>query len=217
MNDEELKKYMPQYLSTGAREDLVKEIRNFPNNIDERMYASLEPEIIYQGDGVGDMLVINLPDKKILPSPAMILSNTCDIDLANKRRVGVSIMYAPIARLEAYKKMLETEKVFSTQNDLNNHLASIKKQEITNIFFLPKANKKADDEDVVLGMPYEGIAFLDKACSCDNDSVKRTDLNKRRLFSLSDYGFYMFLLKISIHLTRIHEKVERGQNHAKAS
>ena len=46
--------------------------------------------------------------------------------------------------------------------------------------------------------------------NCDLQSLDVVELTQNRLFTLSDYGFYVFLFKISIHLTRIRENIQRN-------
>lgn len=74
-----------------------------------------------------------------------------------------------------------------------------KQQKITQIIFLP-ANSQMEDS----------IVFLDKIYHVDNRFINRDTLEDQRLFSLSDYGFYMLIFKLSIHFSRIQEKVNRG-------
>lgn len=54
----------------------------------------------------GGCSVINLPNPKIAKMPAMVISNTCDIDQNNKRLAPKRIVYAPIYQLEKYKQLL---------------------------------------------------------------------------------------------------------------
>lgn len=56
----------------------------------------------------------------------------------------------------------------------------------------------------------EAVALLDRVNNCDAQSLNLNELTRTRLFTLGDYGFYLFLLKISIHLTRIREGVARS-------
>jgi hypothetical protein len=60
---EEIKKYLPQYLSDSSQENLFEELKNFPDNIDQRFYSELltRDKMVYQGDGLVGMLVVNLP------------------------------------------------------------------------------------------------------------------------------------------------------------
>ena len=81
-----------------------------------------------------------------------------------------------------------------------DHINDIRKQRITNVFFLPGINSILDDS----------IIQFDRICSCSNDSISRADLKNKRIFTLSNYGFYLFLFKLSLHFTRIQEKVQRN-------
>ena len=107
---EEIKKYLPYYLTEEDRQSLLKELEKFPDNIDDRLFTTyLKNEInIFQGDGYQDFLFVNLPGKKIDKMPAMIISNTCDIDTNNKRLFPKRIVYAPIFQLKKYQAALIT-------------------------------------------------------------------------------------------------------------
>lgn len=56
ITEDELKKYLPKYLSEENYNNLLTELKSFPYNIDNRMYTySLDNNIIYQGDGIKEM------------------------------------------------------------------------------------------------------------------------------------------------------------------
>ena len=84
---EEIEKYLPKYLSPETEEQLFSQLKQFPENIDKRFYSFRlkKQDILYQGDGIKNLLIINLPDKKEGYVPAIILSSTCDINPENKR------------------------------------------------------------------------------------------------------------------------------------
>ena len=56
----------------------------------------------------------------------------------------------------------------------------------------------------------KGLLVLDRINNCDAQAVDLSELVKTRLFTLSDYGFYLFLYKLSLHLTRIREGIARN-------
>ena len=89
LTEENLQKYLPRYLSAENYETLLQELKAFPDNMDHRMYtAGLEQNIIYQGDGIKNLPVVNLMDiehNSVKNIPCLVLSNTCDMDIANKR------------------------------------------------------------------------------------------------------------------------------------
>ena len=164
------------------------------------MYTSfLNDEIIYQGDGIDNMPVINLSQdiKDIKHIPSLILSNTCDMDLANKRMFPSSIMYAPIIKLSKYQALLYKE--CTDKDKITNHISDIKRQRITQIMYLPATNNME-----------ESLVFLDRIFNIDNKYIDRTNLENIRIFSFSDYGFYLLIFKLSVHFSRIQEKVNRG-------
>lgn len=105
ITEDELKKYLPKYLSEENYNNLLTELKSFPYNIDNRMYTySLDNNIIYQGDGIKEMPIIDLANigKGVKITNCLILSNTCDMDIANNRLFPASIMYAPIINLANY-------------------------------------------------------------------------------------------------------------------
>ena len=133
---EEIKKYLPQYLSVSSQENLFNELENFPGNIDQRFYSDLltRQKIIYQGDGLVGMLVVNLPYNKAKTAPVMVLSNTCDIDPANKRISPTRMVYAPIFDLKKYKQALIMDHVETggySLNSIESHIGDVKKQFIS--------------------------------------------------------------------------------------
>ena len=200
MKFEDLKLYLPKFLSAESDKELFEGIRGFPFNIDSRLYTDYlkDSNLIYQGDGISDMLVINLPNPDIKPVPSVILSNSCDIDMKNSRLFSSQIVYTPIFNLKKYQIAL-SKNSNKRKEQIDSHIESIKKQEITQIFYLPKINEKLEDS----------IIFFDRVCNASNDSIKRNKLKSKRVFTLSDYGAYLFLLKLSIHFTRIQDKVDR--------
>lgn len=198
---EEIKLYLPKYLSAESEQNLFKNLKSFPENIDSRMYSTmlLDDQIIYQGDGLEELLIINLPDSRIGKAKAMVLSNTCDIDINNVRFFSSSICYAPIFNLQKYIDKLQARKAASAEK-IYQFVQSLKKQRISQIFYLPKEGKLNSDSFI----------FFDKINSCDNSVIDRRELSDRRLFSLSNYGLYLFLFKLSIHFSRIREGIDRG-------
>jgi hypothetical protein len=190
---EEIKKYLPQYLSRTEQKALFKELESFPDNM-SRIYTTRNLEdIFFQGDGVRDMMCVNFPRTEIHVAPVMIMSNTCDIDGGNIRSIPVAVVYAPILNLEKYKNTL-LQSGFNPQK-MENQLHDIKRQSITNIFYLPKGGSLEGDS----------IVFFDRTNNCNAAYLNEFPKDEKRLFILSQYGFYIFLVKLSIHFTRIRE------------
>jgi len=195
---EHVGQFLPKYLSPKDKLNLKELIKDFPYNLDSRFYTSYlkGTQVIYQGDGIKEMKVIQLPNPEIKNTDCIILSNTCDIDVENSRIFASRLTYAPIISLRKYIDLYRSHGI--SKDRIDSHVISIKEQEITQILYLPK---NASHE--------ESIVFLDRINNCANDEIDRSALEKKRLFTLSNYGFYILLLKLSVSFSRIAEKVNR--------
>jgi len=206
---EDIKKYLPQYLSDYANANLFSELETFPENIDGRLYTSFlkNNPIVYQCDGISGLIHYELPDSRISEVNGVILSNTCDISQQNDRYLPSKLVHAPIINLQKYHKMLRQKFVGTGQKSedvINHHIQTIKKQYVSHIFFLPKGE----------GLVEDSIIFFDRLSSLPSNYVKEDTIISRRLFTLSDFGFYLFLFKLSIHYTRVRENVSRDPSMA---
>lgn len=195
---EKFEKQLPQYLSYESRKRLFEALSQFPNNIDNRLYTKFleNEEIIFQGDGIKDILFVDLPSKNSKIINAMIISNSCDINPQNNRYLTLNATYCPIVSLDNYEHLLTTKGI--DEEKIKQQVKQIKRQEISNLFYLPRTSSIPDS-----------IVFFDRINSIDVDWLYEKDLGDARLFTLSDYGFYLFLYKLSIHFTRIWERIER--------
>lgn len=197
----DIKNYLPKYLSAEATAKLFAELDQFPKNIDDRLYSRKvgKEQDIFQGDGLDSLWVVNLPDQKVGKARVMVLSNTCDISRGNKRILPPSINYCPIVSLSKFRRVMEEGGKKFGAGQVENFISDIKGQRVSTIFFLPKNAKLGEDS----------IALLDRFTHCDSRHCNIDQLIVNRLFSLSNYGFYLFLFKLSIHLTRIREETDR--------
>ena len=127
------------------------------------------------------------------------MSNSCDIDPQNPRAAPSRVIFAPLVKLAAYEGLLRGGGF--EMKSVDDTLAAIRAQKITNLFFLPAGGPLEEAHvvrlDEVHSMPV-GAFFKPK--------------EPEKLFTLSNTGFYMFVLKLSVHFCRLHEKINR--NHA---
>jgi len=195
---EEVRKFLPTFLSQGSETAFLDEIRHFLKSGSRPFYteALRDKRFIFQGDGLEGLLIINLPGTATKQGAGMVLSNSCDINPSNERLFDASLCYAPIISLPAYLTALRKE---FAEKRVAAHECDLRSQSITQIFFLPQGGK----------LPNDAIVFLDRIVSIANDTVDRNNLAARRLFTLSDFGAWLFTLKLSIHLCRIRDKVDR--------
>jgi len=203
---EEIERFLPKYLSPTAEQKLFAELEQFPDNIDKRFYSYLlkKKDIIFQGDGIKDLLVINLPDTRTGNAPSMIISNTCDVDPSNLRFFASRILYAPIFNLAKYEKNI-IEDGLKDAESVKSHIETIRKQFVSQIFYLPPGGDLQE----------ESIVFLDRIINLPVGYIPKEEIANKKIFTLSDYGFYLFLFKLSIHFTRIREDFERGSEDVK--
>jgi hypothetical protein len=195
---DDIKTYLPKYLSEEATVGLFRELASFPANIDSRIYTLKlkDEQTIFQGDGLSDLWICDLPSEKRKRSRVMVLSNTCDTAPQNNRLLGPRLLYCPIIRLAEYEALLRRASATSA----DEHLRALRRQEISSMMYLPENEKLGG----------EAVALLDRVNNCDAQDLDLGELTRTRLFTLGDYGFYLFLLKISIHFTRIREGVARS-------
>lgn len=195
---QEVERQLPAYLNYDAKKRLFSDLTQFPDNIDERLYTTyLKAALcLFQGDGLKDMLFVDLPSLNKKEVDAMILSNSCDIDPKNERFFPLNVVYAPIVSLQRYVDLLISQEVGKAK--VEDHVNSIKRQEVSHIFYLPKVD-----------LLYESIVFLDKVNSCNINYFIEKKLTECRLFTLSDYGFFLFIFKLSVHFMRFRERMQR--------
>jgi len=195
---ENIELFLPRYLTDTTASGLIDSLRQFPDNVDQRLYlgslAASEPML--QGDGIEELTVCHLSTRSFYDAPCVVLSNSCDIDPANERHTPVNICYAPIFRLDKYRQELERK---YDHGKATSVVESIRKQRVTQYFYLPSG----------LGLSYEGVVFLDQVCSAPPTPEFHAQMKARRIFTLSQYGFYLFLFKLSVHFTRMGEGVDR--------
>jgi hypothetical protein len=196
---DDIKIYLPKYLSAESLKVLFSCLEEFPHNLKRIYTESISGEQdIFQGDGLRGVPVIKLPEPRIEKCPVMVLSNTCDTTLLNPKWHTPRLIYCPIKTVKDYEESLRRASL--PEDKIANHLADVRRQVVSSIFYLPQG----------MNLPDECVVLLDHVNNCDVRVVVPHEINSRRLFSLSNYGFYVFLMKLSIHFTRVRESVDRG-------
>lgn len=191
--EENLALFLPEYLSGPSQRNLIDAIKQFPANIDDRLYchggtAESSP---LQGDGVFGLTMGHVESRRFIELPCMLLSNSCDMDLTNAG-MGTGICYAPIFRLDKYRGQVENE---LGKARAAGYIESLREQRVTQCMYLPKGN----------GLQHEGIVMFDQMTSRSSTALLQHEICEKRSFRLSQYGFYLLLFKLSIHFTRMGE------------
>jgi hypothetical protein len=201
---DDFKKYLPQYLSATSLDGMFEDIQKFvQTGSSEEVYTSglKDQDQIFQGDALNELPFITFPhDSAPFNCKAIVLSNSCDINPENPRPFNSHLIYSPIWRLSAYIELLTKKGI--NEEKLINHIIDIKSQVVTQILYLPQHHDGPNEDCIV---------FLDRICHCDCAYIDHENIRDRRLFSFGNFGFYLFLLKISIHFTRIREKIDRDK------
>ena len=164
-------------------------------------YSSGQPPYFLQGDLIAEL---RFPywdgaernyDKMYFN--VVLISNSCDSDETNQSQRGISkqVLVAKLVTLSDFKEGLTKHNVENSESILN----SLKNQEHSNLMYLPMIN----------GQEY--IAVLDEISWITNEELNnlKEDIKNNRLASLELFGYYLFIFKLSYHLCRLPEEIER--------
>lgn len=191
---DDIKEYIPYYLTQEAKQGIVKALGDFPEKIN--YYTIRSENDLLQGDGWSCLDVMDIETGKHKAVKGIVLSNSCDVSIENARSLPAKIVFAPIIPLHLYKELLVRRGV--VEDAVFSKIDAIKSQKVSSIFYLPKGG--------CLDCDY--IAVLDDLHSLPLNFFSRK-CDKKRQFTLSQVGFYLFLFKLSIHFCRFHENVLR--------
>ncbi|XOF32840.1 MAG: hypothetical protein ACL93V_12555 [Candidatus Electrothrix sp. YB6] len=192
---DDIKDHIPYYLTQEGKKELTEALDAFPDKMN--YYTLKHQNDLLQGDGWNNLDIINLQTAERKSIKGIILSNSCDISSDNARDIPVRIVFAPIILLDSYEKLLIQRGI--DRNKISSKMSTIKQQRVTSLFYLPKGG----------GLKSEYIAVLDDLHNVPAPYFYNKAENKKE-FTLSQAGFYLFLLKLSIHFCRFHENVLRG-------
>jgi hypothetical protein len=98
-------------------------------------------------------------------------------------------------RLSQYLLLLE--RAGQTGEQRRSISESMRRQEITSVMYLPE----------IAGAMEESVGLFGDVRSQPVDGFRAGE--RFRLFRLTDFGFYLFLFKLSIHFTRMQDGVNR--------
>jgi hypothetical protein len=149
-----------------------------------------------QGDGWRGLQVRKFDSGEKAHINAIILSNTCDVSPENKRELPVRIVFAPLIALNAYERLLVEAGI--SKDSVRSKIDAVKRQKVTNVFYLPARGGLDGDHMVLLDDVH--------AVPARTYSAERT----AKIFTLSQAGFYLFILKLLIHFCRFHENLGRA-------
>jgi hypothetical protein len=190
---EKIELYLPKYLTPSQKNELFSELEKFPDN--QNFYLFAQQAELLQGDGWRGLVAINFYtlERKLLSG--VVLSNSCDIDPKNPQVGETKILFCPLLKLSAYVEQLKNAE--KTTEQIDNILSAIRSQRVTTIFYLPSCASIIEESFIPLD---------DIHAHPLQDFMQQS---RSRLFSLNQYAFYIFLIKLSIHFSRFQEDVQR--------
>lgn len=192
---DQIRLFLPKYLTPQQTRDLYSELSKFPENKSFYLYnADLQKQML-QGDGWRGFIVIDFATGARKSVSSVILSNSCDISLDNPTDLPVNVLFAPLIDLQKY--IIRLRNIGKTDLQIESIIRDIRKQRVTSFFYLPECQ----------GVIQESIIALD-----DIHAHPLQDFLSREptpLFTLNQYAFYVFLIKLSIHFSRFQEGISR--------
>ncbi|KPP86568.1 MAG: hypothetical protein HLUCCO07_07290 [Rhodobacteraceae bacterium HLUCCO07] len=197
---ESLQKQIPYYLTAEDRQVLVNDLKAITRGGTADFFLSpyrdMFKKVMLQGDGWRgfQLFLFNTGDRRSVQG--MVVSNSCDIDPDNQRDLPARVIFAPLVKLAAFEAVLRKSGIEPQQVD--EKLAAIRAQKTTNMFFLPSGGPLAEDHVVRLDDVHSMPVVAHFAAE-----------DREKLFTLSNTGFYMLILKLTVHFCRLQERVNR--------
>ena len=205
--------YLPRYLSNDKQKSLFASLKSeFPfSKNPEKVYKELQDKsVFYQGDAIIDIPFsrLNVQEKKfdLKTLTGAIISNTCDIASTNKRNITPYVNLAAIHRIDEFSAYLKSTNISDLK--ITEFVENIRNNIVSTLFYLPEIKSNGTiifhesfirfDETTSLS-----IEFLNEG-KFDKNYIRN---NGDRVYSFSNYGFYLFLFKLSVHFCRIRESV----------
>jgi hypothetical protein len=211
LSESSFEELLPSYLTSTEKGRLQNALNQFfkdEYHEKEKVYTDFylkdPPSYLLQSDMLHSVKGIGWDEEKEEYRngyyPVILISNTCDVSDENLRGANVKqVMFAPIIPVSEYISDLEAAGYNSDQT--KSFYSTLKNQNFTNLFYLPP--KEPGNQDY--------MAFLDKIFWQPISMLKAvtSDINNNRFASLSHFGFYLFITKISFHLCRVPEEYDR--------
>lgn len=193
MDPNEIQTNLPSYLTSYEQSKLREAFLSYE---DKALYTKSLEGPYYQGDVWRGFKIRNHKGEEKAVT-GIALSNSCDIAPENTREIRSKVTFCPLIPLRKYLMLLE--KAGRTNDEINQKADIIRKQHITNLFYLPEGD----------GVESESIVLLDDIYSCKSDCLFKNP-DTEVVCRLNQLGHYLLLFKLSIHFCRFGEQVNRG-------
>ena len=187
------------------QKDLCKKyFCQIPISLESTWFYSLHTSSIsYQGDIIDKFYVSftdlegdNIITQAIEDQACMLMSNTCDMYFEDKTREK----YISVAPIFNYDEFANSPKpaAYSEQGWID-FLKDVRENKITDILYIPGKNGINDS-----------VVLLDMITSFDPKllSAMIEKESTKRILTLSQIGYYFFLIKLTYHFARYEDKDE---------
>lgn len=213
LSDYKFDELLPSYLTLPEKGRLQKGLEQFISSSQKNRIPSYSdffidssPDYLMQSDVLNSIKMISwdseTKDFKTGFIPAILLSSTCDLNKDNFHSINKKeVLFAPVIAIHEFCSDLKEEGYKKDQID--TFYNTLRKQEFSNLFYIPPND--------INGKDY--MVFLDKVSWFPSSELLNDDveLNSLRFISLSNFGFYLFILKLSYHLCRLPEDKDRNE------
>lgn len=198
---ESIQQQIPQYLSAADEQALVRELKAIAAGgtagYTLSKFRDDFSDVMLQGDSWRGFQLFLFESGERRSVRGIVLSNSCDVDPDNPRDTPARVIFAPLVKLAVYEAKLRESGI--APDRITAKMGAIREQRTTNIFFIPAGGPLEEDSmirfDEAHSMPVAAhVASGERA----------------KLFTLSNTGFYLLVLKLSVHFCRLQEKVNRN-------
>lgn len=192
---EQFRSFLSEKLLEKDLNSVMQEIERMQRG--DALIVGHHEDALLQGDVYdGVPLITRGPPPRVDPRRVLLISNSCDSSPENARAVPLDLIFAPLLRMSRYRQMLLDNGV--AQPRVESTLAAIKQQRTTSVVYLPAGG----------GLQEDMVVLLDKV-----QSLPFSEFNAAapaRLAVLTQRGFWVLLIKLSMHFLRPHEGVPRA-------
>lgn len=207
--EEYIERHLPAYLLRTDKQRIKDGLKQFfpEHRTGEIQYSDFffvsENDYFMQGDLIESLPIVDWDFDNSTFNTAfgqtMLVSNSCDVSAGNERLSTKNALFAQVIPLQEYVNDLEESGTSKAQID--SLLSDLRNQKLTNVFYLPP-NPLND---------LEYLVFLDKICWFPSSEFvkKMPNIQKERFISLTNWAYYLFIFKLSVHFCRVPEEVER--------
>jgi hypothetical protein len=198
LSPDSIQRQLPPYLTQPEKDVLLRELSAWPRPI--TYYTSKWASEVLQGDMWTRLPIRDAETGELAEVNGIVLSNSCAIDPKNDRQLPAKVVIAPLIDLERYVALLRQNQF--TDDQISDRVKAIMEQRVHNVFYLPAGpGAKLTGDHIVL---------LDDLHSFNAEKLTSSSRQSTKLATLATTGFYLFLLKISVHFCRFSEGISRS-------